>query len=318
MKKFIITIDTEGDNLWAWKPGNPIHTENTLFLQRFQDLANKYGFKPTWLTNYEMLQDDRYVRFIEKVLSDGTGELGMHLHAWNTPPDYSLEIAQNEASYLIEYPYEIMEAKIATMTELIKSKIGITPVSHRAGRWAMDERYFKLLAKYGYKVDCSVTPHINWKNSLGQTKNFGGADYSKYPEQPYIDKNGVLEVPVTIRKSHYFIQPEKYTFSKFAGSVCRSMQGNYLWLRPNGNNLNQMLHLLDIVKKSNDEYIMFMLHSSEMMPGGSPTFKDGKSIEKMYFDVENVFSVACGDYEGTCLADFVGENYYENRSTNIP
>lgn len=304
MKKFIITIDTEGDNLWAWKPGDLIHTENTLFLQRFQDLANKYGFKPTWLTNYEMLQDDRYVRFIDKVLSDGTGELGMHLHAWNTPPDYNLEIVQYEASYLIEYPYEIMEAKIGTMTELIKSKIGITPVSHRAGRWAMDERYFKLLAKYGYKVDCSVTPHINWKNSLGQTKNFSGTDYSKYPEQPYVDKNGVLEVPVTIRKSHYFIQPEKYTFRKFAGSVYRSMQGNYLWLRPNGNNLNQMLHLLDIVKKSNDEYIMFMLHSSEMMPGGSPTFRDAERIEKMYSDIEKVFEVASMDFEGICLAEY--------------
>lgn len=307
MKKFIITIDTEGDNLWAWKPGDPIHTENTLFLQRFQDLANKYGFKPTWLTNYEMLQDDRYVRFIEKVLSDGTGELGMHLHAWNTPPDYSLEIAQNEASYLIEYPYEIMEAKIATMTELIKSKIGITPVSHRAGRWAMDERYFKLLAKYGYKVDCSVTPHINWKNALGQTKNFGGTDYSKYPEQPYVDKSGVLEVPVTIRNNHNFFIPDEKNIRKFAGSMVRMIKGQHLWLRPNGHNLNQMLELLDIVKNSDSDYIMFMLHSSEMMPGGSPTFKTQQAIKKMYEDLRIIFDVAKKDFIGYTLTEFYNE-----------
>lgn len=31
MKKFLITIDTEGDNLWEWKNGEKIYTENTLY-----------------------------------------------------------------------------------------------------------------------------------------------------------------------------------------------------------------------------------------------------------------------------------------------
>ena len=30
-KKFLITIDTEGDNLWAWKQGDAIRTENVLY-----------------------------------------------------------------------------------------------------------------------------------------------------------------------------------------------------------------------------------------------------------------------------------------------
>ena len=28
MKTFLITVDTEGDNLWQWKPGEKITTEN--------------------------------------------------------------------------------------------------------------------------------------------------------------------------------------------------------------------------------------------------------------------------------------------------
>ena len=28
MKNFIITIDTEGDNLWSWKEGNKITTKS--------------------------------------------------------------------------------------------------------------------------------------------------------------------------------------------------------------------------------------------------------------------------------------------------
>jgi len=42
-KKFIITIDTEGDNLWEWKEGMPLGTENVNCLPRFQKLCNKYN-----------------------------------------------------------------------------------------------------------------------------------------------------------------------------------------------------------------------------------------------------------------------------------
>ena len=67
MKYFIITIDTEGDNLWDWRIGKIINTENVSYLNRFQELCNTFSFKPVWLTNYEMLSDQRYVNFIKNV-----------------------------------------------------------------------------------------------------------------------------------------------------------------------------------------------------------------------------------------------------------
>ena len=66
MKKFIITMDTEGDNLWNWHEGDEITTHNTHYLLRFQQLCEKYGFKPVWLTNYEMIMDPDYVQFIQR------------------------------------------------------------------------------------------------------------------------------------------------------------------------------------------------------------------------------------------------------------
>lgn len=111
-KYFIITIDTEGDNLWDWKIGKEIHTENVLYLNRFQELCDKYGLKPVWLSNYEMLQDERYVKFIKDVVNAGHGECGMHLHAWNTPPGYELPHDDTSCpAYLVEYPVDIMEKK---------------------------------------------------------------------------------------------------------------------------------------------------------------------------------------------------------------
>lgn len=46
MKYFIITIDTEGDNLWTYKKGNQVGVENIKYIPRFQELCNKFGFKP--------------------------------------------------------------------------------------------------------------------------------------------------------------------------------------------------------------------------------------------------------------------------------
>lgn len=92
MKTFLITVDTEGDNLWQWKPGEKITTENSLFIPRFQELCEKYGLIPTYLTNYEMACDDRWVEYARKKEKDGKCEIGMHIHAWNSPPDYKLNM----------------------------------------------------------------------------------------------------------------------------------------------------------------------------------------------------------------------------------
>ncbi len=303
MKKFIITIDTEGDNLWSWKPGDTIKTENSLYLERFQNMANEFGFKPVWLTNYEMLQDHRYIDFISKVEQDGTGELGMHLHAWSTPPEYDLPKVQKGQPYLIEYPDDIMEEKIAVMTECIYQKTGIRPVSHRAGRWAMNPLYFELLEKYGYKIDCSVTPHIDWSAYPGQSFGSKGSNYNACSEQPYSIGN-ITEIPLTVRITHSLIIPEKYSVKNVLRGVKRAIKSQAIWLRPNGKNINELKWLLRSVYESDADYIMFMLHSSEFMPGGSPTFKTCESIEDLYRDIRILFEAASKKYEGCTLREY--------------
>lgn len=303
MKKLIITMDTEGDNLWAWKPGKEITTENTVFLARFQTLCEKYGFKPTWLTNYEMICDPRYVRLITDVVGRNAGELGMHLHAWNNPPDFSLPIVSGGAPYLVEYPSEIMEAKIAALHQAIIARTGIVPTSHRAGRWAMNQTYFELLQKYGYDADCSVTPGINWASSLGQTAGAIGADYSNSSTTPFfVGNSSVLEVPVTVLKSHKCFADGG--FKDFLKNCYHALSGQLLWLRPNGRNLKQMLYVANQVSKSSAPYLMFMLHSSELMPGGSPTFRTEQDIDQLYGDLEFLFAYLAQFYEGITLHDF--------------
>ena len=301
MKFFIITVDTEGDNLWRYKDGDVISTLNTRYLPRFQDLCEKYGFKPVYLTNYEMANDDNFVNIAKKWADERKCEIGIHLHAWNNPPIYNLDGPYNGNSYLIEYPFEIMRDKFLTIYNLLVNKFGIRPLSHRAGRWAMDERYFHILEEFGIKVDCSYTPGIDWTKAKGQTR--GGSDYSL--EQNGISFiNSIMEVPPSIYKFH----------NAFGGSYKHKIKslvlGDKVWLRPAISPLRAMKKVLDkVVTDSKVNYAEFMIHSSELMPGGSPYFKDDIAVEREYRIMDDIFSYAKNlGFQGVTLEEF----YYQN------
>ncbi len=306
MKKFLISIDTEGDNLWSWKKGEEITTDNAWYLRRFQDLCNSYGFKPTYLTNYEMASSKVFVDFAKGALKSNCCSIGMHLHAWNSPPLVELSNLHDApgAPYLIEHSDEIMEEKISYITKYL-SDIFETPMrSHRAGRWAMNEHYFSLLEKYGYTVDCSVTPGVDWRNNKGATVGSMGSDYSDYPKKPYFvsaDKI-LMEIPVTLLKTKHPFLADGDTLKEKAKQIYRGLSGRTVWLRPTGKNASQMLWMIKkIAGDKNMDYVMFMLHSSEFMPGGSPTFKTAEDIEKLYDDLGVIFAEVSKYFEGETI-----------------
>lgn len=303
MKKyFIITIDTEGDSLWD--NDAEITTKNVAFLPRFQELCEKYSFIPVWLTNWEMVNDESFVKYFKEKQDNKLCEIGMHLHAWNNPPLYKLEAKTKERSYLYEYPYEIMEEKIKTLSEKLEECFGVKPVSHRAGRWAMDKNYFTLLKKYGYTNDCSVTPGNNWENNLGQTGK-GGTDYSNFQNKIDI-VDGILEMPVTIRNIRCFQSKRISSLYTFLREVKDFIKSKQQWIRPD--KYCSSKGLKKVVRecyKSSCDYAMFMIHSSELMPNGSPSFVSEEDIENLYICIEDVFKYAKKlGFEGISLRDF--------------
>jgi coproporphyrinogen III oxidase-like Fe-S oxidoreductase len=49
---------------------------------------------------------------------------------------------------------------------------------------------------------------------------------------------------------------------------------------------------------------MFMLHSSEFMAGGSPTFLNERDIEQLYADLETLFAQIAHSFKGRTLTEF--------------
>lgn len=303
---FIITIDTEGDNLWeraTTKNGiREITTKNADYVERFQELCERYHFLPTYLVDYEMAMSEKFVGLTKAWLREGKCEIGMHMHAWNTPPLYKLPFFyKGHNPYAGEYPHNVMRKKLEYMTGLIEDRFGIRPTSHRGGRWYIDAWYVSQLIKLGYKVDCSITPGISWQKARGNTEF--GPDYSRFLSRVfYMDENRTfLQVtPSIIRPPilHTFTELRKYPYDY------KNIFKKRIWLRPNGKNRQDMLYIVKKQLYSPCNYIEFMLHSSELMPGGSPTFKNETDIEQLYADLEKLFFEISKNYVGVTLSEY--------------
>ena len=309
---FIVTIDTEGDNLWA-RPRH-ITTENAHFAPRFQSLCETHGLRPTWLVNHEMADCPTFLRFGREVVKRATGEIGMHLHAWNSPPLIPRTADDlHHQPFLVEYPDEVIEAKVDWLLRCLRDRFECEIHSHRAGRWALDARYAGVLSRHGIRVDCSVTPGVDWSGSSGAPDGKGGTDYRGFPEHPYfmdlahIDRpavNGLLEVPVSVRSSALSRHaPWAYRLKGLRRWAWRSSP-QQLWLYPDGRNLDSMLALVREAERKGSTHLEFVIHSSELMPGGSPNFPGESHIESLYRDLEALFSAVRRFATGMTLSQF--------------
>lgn len=317
---FVITVDTEGDDLWA-RP-REITTRNARFLPRFQALCERFGLKPVYLTNYEMAMCDEFVEFARDVLARSAGEIGMHLHAWNSPPlvpltgdDFYFQ------PYLIEFPDHVMRQKIRTLTGLLEDRFDQEIVSHRAGRWAFDGRYAAMLLDEGYRVDCSVTPGKDWRGNPGAPHGNGGSDYTDFPDRPYFlnpadisraAAGGLLEVPMTIRPSGLYRRARWAYRVRALRRVANRIAPSRGWLSPIqpelrapiGPNLEAMLQTARQARAEGAAHMELMLHSSELMPGGSPLLRSVSDIERLYEHLEILFEELSAWCRSVTLKEF--------------
>jgi hypothetical protein len=300
IRPLLITIDTEGDNLWA-RP-RTITTRNATCLPRFQILCERFGFQPTWLVDHDMARDPFFIEFARDLVRRGAGEIGVHPHAWNTPPEHPLTSDDYRfMPYLIEYPASVLDAKLDALTDLLETTFAVKMVSHRAGRWSFNDAYARALVRRGFRVDCSVTPGVDWRTTLGDPQGEGGTDYSDASRDafPLIAGDGaqqtLWEVPVTIRPAGGATAASVRRAlggSTLAGKLWNRLYPGARWFRPRPGNRRKMLRLLRAVVDEGSPYVEFMLHSSELMPGGSPNFPDERSIGLLWDDLEAVFAEA--------------------------
>lgn len=290
--KFIITVDTEADN--QWQKGAEVTLQNLDYVEKFQGLCESFGYIPTYLITYEVAAEQNFTQWLKEKMAMGKLDIGAHLHPWTNPP-YIDEAEKNRRSFPCDLDVDILSKKIKNLTSIIKANTGARPISFRAGRWGVNQKVIEVIKKYDYKVDSSVTPFIDWQKQIKVAPL--SMDFSKY-DLNIFDWGGVLEVPMSI------IPIPRLGFS--FGSLGNKLFYRKRWCRifPD-TTTTEIDQWLNVVKIMNLPYLQFMIHSSELMPGGSIYNKDEKSIDHLYRKLEYLFSaVSRANLETISLSSF--------------
>ena len=286
----LVTVDTEADNFWGTQ-GAPT-CENIRRLPRLQSLCEDVGFRPTYLVSYEVLEDPGAVRILQGLAAGGRCEIGAHLHPRTTPPEDGPGDGDSRGEpYACELPPDLVREKVARLTRRLEAHFGDAPRSMRWGRWGMGGNLIPILEEEGYWVDSSVTPGCAWPGSDGRRRGAGPAFWSA-PAQPYFlgqrdpcqpGSGWVLEVPVTIVHHRRWHGP-LYRAMRCCrlGFVARRLRVEPQWLRPfpwmSGEDL---LAVYRRARREGHTVLNLMLHSSELLHGGSPYFARQEDVERM-------------------------------------
>jgi hypothetical protein len=319
--KFIITIDTEGDN--QWDGGRPESAENIRFIPRFQQLCDRYGFPPTYLCTYDVVEHPAFDEVLLPLAASGRAEIGAHLHPWTTPPFTRWDRSDRAAAYPSELPVGVFARKLETLTRRIEEKTGRAPRSYRAGRWGLSAAHVPVLLQLGYTVDCSVTPHVDWRDPGARER---GQDFSSAPVAPYFmswgdparaGASGLLEVPVTIVYTNRLMRRSPFVRDLYLGYrktvVARGLNRAFLlaprWFRPFSDmSVSRFRAVYKAARDMGLPAVEMMFHSSELMPNGSPHNLTEGAVEDLFERLTGSFTFLADEgLTGTSLGDFAAD-----------
>jgi len=294
---FIVTVDTEEMGLWS-QQFQAIYddTEHIREIPVFQKICDKYGVLPSYLMDYPIIKHTLSSRILKEIYKDGKCEIGAHMHPWCTPPYEEDRTIAN--SYFHNLDPQLQEAKLGNLTAAIKDNFGINPVVFRSGRFGFSESQALLLRKFGYLVDSSIIPFMDYRYE-------GGPDFEGKPFCPYWINTGdnsgpLLEIPVSVgfNRANF----------KFCSVIFKNLAENTLARKvhligildtltimqkivfsPENSSLNRLKSLSRIYTRKNLRVLNMYLHSSSFVPGGTPYVRSDKDLKLFLAKLDNIF-----------------------------
>ena len=298
--RITVTIDTEEE--WDWASGYPTgqtSVRNIAHLAAFQDRIDWFGTKVTYFTNHAVLADPVSREVIWRLSERPNVEIGLHIHPWNTPPLSGVERVPPRESFLHNLPWDLARSKLDESFCLFE-KAGLTPTSFRGGRYSTSPQIQNYLRDRGIVADCSVLPFNTWVDD-------GAPDYRHRdltpvrlpPRQPGDD--AMWELPLTFgfvgrpfdfwRRVFRVIDSPILKRLPLGGIVGRLFGARKCWLNfenPLGEN---MTDLFPVIRSLELPFACFTLHSSSLLPGGSPYAKTQADVDRLLKTVDDTLAI---------------------------
>lgn len=274
--RVILSLDVEEEGLFTgrYERSTP-SVKNVARLRSLKPLSLDLNLPLTLLCSSAVFADKAALTVLED-MRDGSGaEIGAHLHHWSAPP-LTEAPASGPPERTHKLPEGLLRQKLANLLEAGRRFQGEDLISFRMGRWDLKARLLPLLAEAGIRVDSSICP-LRFFN--------GGADHFLAPVEPYWhNARGlrILEAPITqipvfpplakIWRKMWGRHPKILDSFHFFGA----MSANPLWHSAAVMRQAARSHI-----RAGGRLINMFLHSSELMPGGSPNVPDEIAARKV-------------------------------------
>ena len=271
--KLAFTIDVEEEGLFSgnYLPEQP-PTNNISALSLLDHLVAEFDLRPTLLVSYQAIRDGRHGDYINDLGRRWQGEIGAHLHPWNTPPLVNLPHRQPVPSEVI--PREILAAKLDSLFRALAA-MGVVPTSFRMGRFNLGPQMLSILRDTTIIVDSSVAPMRSY---------YGGPRHLDAPTDPYYPdpanparpgESDILEVPLTILPilpgagaAFRHMESLPFPLGRWASWTARYLAS--LPAQPVWTGLRRLKLACRLHRNRGGRVLTLFLHSSELMPGGCP------------------------------------------------
>jgi hypothetical protein len=298
----ILSLDTEEDN---WAPTRTGWTvENARSLPQWHVFCRRVGVYPSYLVTYSMASTPWAAAILRDLASDGTTEIGAHLHPWNTPP--SEEPEPRHFTMLRHYPLASQIAKLESLRESVFGITGTVPTVFRAGRFGLGRDTVTALVRCGFDVDTSVTPHFSWAD-YDAGPDFIGAPMHAYRVDGIEDLRrhapggSIIEVPLSSGHTRFAPRTWRRLGRIFGHPVSRAMRlasvsarvglTRRCILSPEVHAVEDMVSLSRVIVQAGIPHLHMFLHSSTLRAGLSPFGRTQSDVHRIYDRIERYLDI---------------------------
>lgn len=284
-----VTLDVEEEGLFSGRyPRAGAGLSNIALLERLAFLPGDFGLPLTYLCDYPVAMDPASRELISRLAAQGQGEIGAHLHHWNTPPFLDPPRVEPVPSHLL--PPELLKAKFETLFAALERWTGEAPRSHRMGRWDLRRFMLPMLAELGIEVESSIAPRRQVP---------GGPDHFLAPADPYelqFDHHRLLVAPVTqidtIPGAGRLVHGLAGLLPGALGESVRVAYKSFgvLGVNPVWMPLATMKAAARMHAARGGRALTMFWHSSELLPGASPHFPDPASVDAFLAKIRDFFA----------------------------
>ena len=299
--RYCITVDTEEE--WDWASGYPTcrpSVSNIARLPAFQTVCERHGAAVVYFVNHAVLNDPTATAVIQGLVARPNVEIGLHIHPWNTPPLADAPSVPVRDSFLHTLPWDEAKAKLDAVLAAFAAA-GLTPTSFRGGRYSTSPQIQTHLRNHGVIADASVLPFTTWADD-------GAMDFRARDPRPvrrpprHPGDTALWELPLTMG---YTRRPftRWHTIVTAAGrGVWRSLRAAGLmdrlgivrkaWLNLESPVYPDPAAFVPVVAAEGLPFACFTLHSSSLLPGGSPYCATQADVDRLLTRTEQCLAAA--------------------------